>query len=500
MADDKDRHLKERSGRFYYQRRVPIRVAGLDPRAPLICESLKTADKAVARIRRDAREQADELYWSDLLLGNGDALNKLALAKKTAEALGIRYRTMQEIVEASPIEDIAARMKVFREADKTERAADAAFGGVTLPDTPLSEAFEKIYVADIVAGELADMSEAQKKSWKKVKLRAVNNFIKAASDKPILEITRDDALALKKLWQGKVDDEGRDPNSANRDIGNMRKMVDQWVKHFDVHDHRNPFINITFESGQKVSRQPMPLDKLKALLKVGAFRSLKADARRILFVVIETGARPSEIANLRPSQIFLDHEVPHIWIRPLNEGGERRKIKTQSSIRKMPLVGAALEAMKASPSGFAAYRDRENSLSAMLNKALRENDLVEGETMYTIRHAFYDRLQVATEDDELRRMLMGHRIDRPRYGELEQLTPRRLSRSRRLRRAALPLSAKPSSSLALSPRSRSRGPARATLPRRQSRSPATARTRRLRLPSAARSTRSPPNCPALSTS
>jgi hypothetical protein len=36
--------------------------------------------------------------------------------------------------------------------------------------------------------------------------------------------------------------------------------------------------------------------------------------------------------------------------------------------------------------------------------------------IYSFRHMFEDRLKEAGIDDELRRLLMGHAIDRPKYG------------------------------------------------------------------------------------
>lgn len=65
-------------------------------------------------------------------------------------------------------------------------------------------------------------------------------------------------------------------------------------------------------------------------------------ARLIVYALIETGCRPSEIANLLPEDIRLGDAVPHIRIRPR----KGREIKTQTSIREIPLVGVSLEAMK----------------------------------------------------------------------------------------------------------------------------------------------------------
>ncbi|MFY7809549.1 MAG: DUF6538 domain-containing protein, partial [Fimbriimonadaceae bacterium] len=58
-----DRFLQRRGDRWQYVRRVPASVAAQDQRAPVIRVSLKTHDLAVARVMRDALEQADHDLW-----------------------------------------------------------------------------------------------------------------------------------------------------------------------------------------------------------------------------------------------------------------------------------------------------------------------------------------------------------------------------------------------------------------------------------------------------
>jgi len=66
------------------------------------------------------------------------------------------------------------------------------------------------------------------------------------------------------------------------------------------------------------------------------------------YVLIETGARLSEICGLRPEDIRLNHKVPHIHIRP----EQKRELKTETSARDIPLVGVARIAMMAALDGF----------------------------------------------------------------------------------------------------------------------------------------------------
>ena len=65
----------------------------------------------------------------------------------------------------------------------------------------------------------------------------------------------------------------------------------------------------------------------------------------------------------------------------------------------------------------ASYRDNPG-LSDAVNKFLRKNGLMETDqhSLYSLRHAFEDRMLAAGVDDRIRRDLFGHRLNRERYG------------------------------------------------------------------------------------
>ena len=150
-------------------------------------------------------------------------------------------------------------------------------------------------------------------------------------------------------------------------------------------------------------------------MKPGMLDGLNMDARLIVYILIETGARPSEICNLAKAQIKLDDPVPHISIRPV----PGREIKTESSKREIPLVGVSLAAMKQAPNGFPRYKDKETNLSATLTKAFRAASLfpTKQHYIYSFRHSFEKRMTEAGLDYGLRCLLMGHSTNRPAYGD-----------------------------------------------------------------------------------
>jgi len=111
----------------------------------------------------------------------------------------------------------------------------------------------------------------------------------------------------------------------------------------------------------------------------------------------------------------LDAEIPHICIRPT----DKRELKSAASSRDIPLLGVSLEAMKRAPNGFQRYHDRGNSLSAALLKAFHSRGLMptDKHRIYSFRHAFEKRMQEAGLDYGLRCTLMGHKNNRPQYGD-----------------------------------------------------------------------------------
>lgn len=58
----RDRHLIKRNKRYYYRQRVLKAAEALDERAPFIQIALKTTDIAVAIMKRDLLENADNLF------------------------------------------------------------------------------------------------------------------------------------------------------------------------------------------------------------------------------------------------------------------------------------------------------------------------------------------------------------------------------------------------------------------------------------------------------
>jgi len=423
--NDPDRYLSKLfSDNYFYKRRVPTAVAALDSRAPIIRIALKTDDLVLARKKRDMLEAADDALWGSFLEDGvtDPARRRYEAAVKRVEAYGFHFHSSQELRRSGFVE-VQRRLRQVDESSTPDVDYPALLGMVDVPATTITQAFT-MYCDEIVAPELIAKSVPQRRQWRKVKQRAVNKFVELNGDLAMGDINADHGRRVYTYWLKRIaPQEGpatASASSGNRDIGNLRVLYEAYFRHMGEMDRPNPFAGFGFAIKIKRTRPTIPAEWVKdRVLKLGALATMNDEARGILLIMIESGARPSEIANLDPVQFRLSHKVPHISIEPRLDPENPREIKTESSRRLVPLVGVALaSAQRHAAKGFPMYRDRETQLSAAINKFMRANSLLptKAHTLYSFRHSYEDRMKEGDVDEELRRILMGHALDRPRYG------------------------------------------------------------------------------------
>ncbi|MEO9969178.1 MAG: DUF6538 domain-containing protein [Hyphomonadaceae bacterium] len=435
--------LMKRGDVWWYNRRIPKRFAHLDDRKR-IRKSLDTYSLEEACLLREKFVDADNQYWASLALvdlGDGEgrnaALAHYSAAVSRAEAAGFSYRPVLEIASEEALPQILDRVLAIRDqADAhgvpEERTAEAILGGTDRPQVKVSEALD-IYFNEIALDDQMYKSENQKSSWRKTKELAIRVFVEAVSDLPIDEITRDHALAYKAWWADRVfpKDPSTEPSSgdtANRRIGDIRSLYREYYKHIGQEDRPNPFRSINFKSRQKIEVASFEVDWVRnKILRPNALKGLNSDLILIVYMLIETGCRPSEIINLRPDDIQTSAEVPHLIIRPHTHGQGKRELKSASSERVIPLVGVSLEAARRAPNGFPRYQDKSDLFSANALRAFKRRGLfpTKAHRIYSFRHSFEKRMQEANIDYGLRCLLMGHKTDRPAYGDGGSLSYRR---------------------------------------------------------------------------
>lgn len=424
-STDADRFLQQKRGIWYYHRKVPKALRDVDGRAPLVRISLETRNIGEARPRRDAYEAADNQLWGAMLAGD-DQVRARKIYEATvrrAEAMGFDYRPAAEVAEL-PIADLVERTKAIASAGRTAEQQAALLGGETPPPLVLTAVYD-LYVDEIATAELRTKSLQQRRKWINVKKRSVERFVEVVGDIEMNRISREHALKFWRYWQQRIaPKEGRathTPSSGNRELGSLRTIYAEYFAHIGQMDRVNPFAGLSFaeKAKQKKLRPPFPTDWIRTkILRPGALDRLNDEARAIVLATIEVGARPSETCNLSSEQIRINAPVPHLAFEERDDPDDPRELKSAASIRVVPLVGVALEVFKRFPNGFPRYREKEESLSQLVNKYLRNNGLAPTprHTLYGLRHSMEDRMKEAGIGDDLRRILLGHRIDREEYG------------------------------------------------------------------------------------
>ena len=411
------RYLTRRDGLWHYVRRVPDVVAHLDARG-IVKQSTRIhiaddprgvkAERAANRINDDL-----EAYWKSLLDGQAaDAQKRYDAARRRARAFGVEYKTTPDLTEGT-VRDLLERARIVREASpETEELTTIAVGGGEDPPalrlSTLFEAFEELNKA-----ANKDLSPDQKRKWKNPKLRAIANFIEVSGDLTLLEVKRSHALAFRNWWQGRIIEEDLEIGTANKDIGHLNTMF-RAIEQTHQIGLAPVFAELRIageRDGQRTAFAPSFVQD--RLLADGALDGLNDEARAIVFLIVETGLRLSEAANLTDETIRLGDPIPHVRVRP-----DGRRMKTDQSARDIPLVGVSLMAAQAHPNGFPRYRDKAASLSAIVNKVMSGRGLLpsDNHSLYSLRHTFEDRLTKVEAPDKVASALMGHKFHRPRYG------------------------------------------------------------------------------------
>lgn len=431
--------------------RVPLRYRSLH-RSSHVWRSLGT--DSLEQAERRASQVRDQLLaeWAAKASGiapttPADHYRRIA---DLAAARGYAYQTAAELAD-SPVELAVQRIEAATTKASKETMA-ALLGGVERPAVMLSGLVSYVENLDDTRHENRYKNEAQMKRWRDERERAVASLRAALEasgrpdDKPVLDLTSDDAwthhgFLKKRIHAGEVD-----YSTPNHDLGNLSGLLRRFFASLRL---PNPkvYSGVSFTDPHKKQRRKLelPTEWIEETIfrPHPAFLRLNEEARDIVIIAAEVGCRQSEIHDLPPEAFRLDEPIPHLLIRneeaEVHADGTRtggRQIKNIHSDRKVVLIGQALEAARRHPNGFRRYFGKGGSLSAAVNKHFRTNELfpqaAPGEK-YTIggtRHAFESRMKRAGLHSDDRGEMMGHSVQSARnrelYGDGMPLEVRRL--------------------------------------------------------------------------
>jgi integrase len=408
-------YLLNRNGHWYYFRRVPAHYAEYDRRKHITI-SLKTTDEEEARRRAIAQTQTLEAYWRDLVarrrVHGQDKAWQDAVAM--ARAHGFRYVPADDLAARGGLEDLLQRLHAVKGVSGAGtpvlKAVKGLLGTAGRPRITLQASLDAYFESS--ADRLVGKSDDFIRKWRNPRKRAMANFLAAVGDRKLDEVSRRDILDFRAWWLKRVAEEGHNTGTANKDFVHLKDVLRVLARENEVElDIPALFSEIGMRMVEN-SRSPFEASFVQKKI-LPNLSGLNDEARAVVLMMADTGARVNEIVGLLPEDIELKGKLPFIHIRP----NSRRTLKNRSSARQIPLAGVAIEGARILAQGESRYRTAD-SASALINQYFENHGMkpTPQHSLYSLRHTFKDRLRDAGAQDEVIDNLMGHATDGPHYG------------------------------------------------------------------------------------
>ena len=249
--------------------------------------------------------------------------------------------------------------------------------------------------------------ESKDKTFIRTATRNVEYIIKVLGNRPLKSYSSSDASKFRD-W---LIEQGMSLSTVKRVFSSVKAVINLTIQEYGL-DINNPFSKTYMpEIEDKQYRESIPSQTIKYIQSL--CREYDDDLRWLIALLSDTGMRLGEGVGLLKSDINLDCEIPHINL----VAHPWRRLKTKSSKRCIPLVGASLWASRKildnrnnSIYAFPRYTTKDNcnsnSASATLNKWLKEK-LTEDYVIHGFRHSFRDRLRAVECPSEIIDQLGG---------------------------------------------------------------------------------------------
>lgn len=289
-------------------------------------------------------------------------------------------------------------------------------GRITKPKPTLQDAC-RMYSQERVAGAVNERK-------RNLRVDHVMRILSASIDanKHLDELTREDARRVRDYMLNTLKQK---PATVRRYIGDIRAIVNLGLQEFDSGNVGNPFNKITVATSTHAldERHPYSDELLREITSHIADRA-GPDLQRIWSILAGTGCRLAEVAALLVSDVRLDHSIPYIDVGMR----EHRRIKNNSSIRRIPLIGDALTAAReaVAAAGGSQYlfeqyagvvrtkkgkgetfQDATFASNALMKhvRAITDNEKL---TVHSLRHTMEDRLIRGRVEEFDRNLVLGH--------------------------------------------------------------------------------------------
>ena len=205
-------------------------------------------------------------------------------------------------------------------------------------------------------------------------------------------------------------EKGLSSSSVKRTFASIRSIVNLPTKEYGL-SCDNAFAQTFIPDRNDVTKRlPIPTAQLRLMQKT--CRSTDDDLRWLIALISDTGMRIAEAAGLLKLDIQLDHEIPHVILKP----HAWRQLKTADGERMIPVVCKSLWAARrifertdtefAFPHFTNATRCNSNSASATLKKWMKPL-VPHGCVFHSSRHSRRDRLRAVETPTEIADVLGG---------------------------------------------------------------------------------------------
>ena len=223
----------------------------------------------------------------------------------------------------------------------------------------------------------------------------MNYFIEAVGNRDLSDYTSTDGAKFRDFLLGKE----LAVSSIKRIFSSLGPIIKLMIQEHGL-SAISPLVGTYMPSGgKKDKRQPIPIPTIKRIQSV--CMDMNDDLRWVIALVSDTGMRLAEVCGLERNDVVLDAPIPHIILQP----NSVRRLKTDSSERRVPLIGASLwaatqafEVLGGSDQKYLFPRYTKggkcnaNSASAALNKWMK-NYVEDGCVIHSFRHSMRDRLR-----------------------------------------------------------------------------------------------------------
>ena len=244
----------------------------------------------------------------------------------------VSLRTKSEAKAAKSAAALSDRLERYWDSLRMEMIYSRELGISVVPDKAYNASTTDVSLPDALGIYQRLKGIGKTKLFFESSERSIRYLIECVGHDNITSLGQSDAGRFRDF----LFERGMSSSSVKRVLSSVRAIMNLAIKEYGL-AMTNVF-NGTFipEDNKRKDRLPVPVDFIRKIQ--GECRKIDDEQRWLIALISDTGMRLSEVCGLLTSDIILDTDIPHIHLRE----HQWRRLKTSSSARKIPLVGASL--------------------------------------------------------------------------------------------------------------------------------------------------------------